>query len=152
VNANSGFESDQLELSSTDANIPLLAIEAANELDEIIEGRSTTTESVHRLADLLKKSFRLQSASGAVDSFVDSGTVAVFSHAIDESAPGSNVATLDGLIKRATEIVGTLEKSSSGSVKSGLVTLRDFCIALSSAAAAYQQSVFELRPTHPFQS
>jgi hypothetical protein len=150
VRTNCGFENDQIELSSTDANIPLLAIQAANELDEIIEGRATPLDSVRRLADVLKKSFRLPPTTGAVNCFVDSGTVAVFSHAIDESGPGGDVATLEDLIKRATEIVSTLETSTNGGDHSGLGSLRDFCIALSGAAAAYQQSIFELRPAHPF--
>ena len=141
-------QNGRVQLSSTDANIPLLAIEAANELDEIIEGRPSTLESVARLADVLKQSFQLDQAFEPRQNFVDSGTVAVFSQAIDESA-GRRVTTMEELVKQAMEIVKTLEASASGKQ---LEKIRDFCIALSSAAEAYQQSIFEMRPLNPLRT
>jgi len=148
VAASTISQNGRVQLSSTDANIPLLAIEAANELDEIIEGRPSTLESVARLADVLKQSFQLDQAFEPRQNFVDSGTVAVFSQAIDESA-GRRVTTMEELVKQAMEIVKTLEASASGKQ---LEKIRDFCIALSSAAEAYQQSIFEMRPLNPLRT
>jgi hypothetical protein len=144
-------QNGRVQLSSTDANVPLLAIEAANELDELIEGRTTTLESVARLVEVLKQSFRLD-ASEARRSFVDSGTVAVFSQAIDESSVGHGVSTVPELVQQATEIVKTLETSAKDKRAKGLETMRDFCIALANASTAYQQSIFEMRPSNPLRS
>ncbi len=152
MNTSGAIQNGMAELSSTDANIPLLAIEAANELDELVEGRHSSLESVARLAEILKRSFRLDQAGGRHQSFVDSGTVAVFSQAIDGSAAGERISSIDDLVARAVEIVDALEKSAAGNEGQSLKKMRDFCIALSKAAAAYQQSVYEMRPSHPFRT
>lgn len=94
VTTNPGFENEQFELGSTDPNIPRLAIQAANKLDELIQRRKTASDSARRLADVLKKSFRLQPVSAAVDGAVNPGTAAVFSPAMDQSAPGGKVSTV----------------------------------------------------------
>jgi hypothetical protein len=151
VTATTAESNGRVQLSSTDANVPLLAIEAANELDELIEGRAATLSSVVRLVEVLRKSFRLD-PSGGRQTFVDSGTVAVFSQAIDEFACGSGVSTVGELVQQAMEIVKTLETSAAGSQTAGLERMRDFCIALASAATAYQQSIFEMRPSNPLRS
>jgi len=143
-------QNGRVQLGSTDANVPLLSIEAANELDELIEGRATTLESVARLAEVLKQSFQLD-PSEARRSFVDSGTVAVFSQAIDESSSGNSVSTMQELVQQATEIVKTLETATGGPTQE-LEKLRDFCIALANASTAYQQSIFEMRPSDPLRS
>ncbi len=90
---NPGFENKQIELSSADAKFPQLAIQAAQKLDELIEARKATADAARRLAEVLK-SFRLQPVAGAVGSVADSGTAAVFSPAMDESAPGGKVSAL----------------------------------------------------------
>jgi hypothetical protein len=143
---------ENVELSSTEANVPLLAIEAANELDELIEGRITDLNSVKGLAEILRRSFKLGQPIGQKQGFVDSGTVAVFSQAIDESVTGHQIVTLDDLVARALEIVNNLENTAAGKDDIGINKMRDFCIALSNSAAAYQQSVYELRPSHPFRT
>ena len=144
-------QNGRVQLSSTDANVPLLAIEAANEIDELIEGRQTTLDSVVRLAEVLKQSFRLDQP-GVRQSFVDSGSVAVLSQAIDELSAGHRVSTVKELVEHATEIVKTLETSKTSSPTESLEKMRDFCIALASAATAYQQSIFEMRPSNPLRS
>lgn len=145
-------QEQEIELSSTAANIPLVAAQAANELDELIEGRASSFNAVKGLADILKKSFRLDAAFERQSSFIDSGSVAVFAQAFDEVSAGHEISSVDDLIKRAVEIVKSLEKSSSDGEHGGVKALRDFCIALSNAAAAYQQSVYDMRPSHPFQA
>jgi hypothetical protein len=140
-----------VQLSSMDANVPLLSIEAANEIDELIAGRQTTLVSVVRLAEVLKQSFRLDQFD-ARHSFVDSGSVAVFSQAMDELSAGHGVSTVKELVQHAVEIVKTLEASKTDSPAASLEKMRDFCIALSSAATAYQQSIFEMTPSNPLRS
>ncbi len=140
-----------VQLTGENANLPLLAIEAANELDELIEGRKTSLDSVEQLAGTLKTSFRLDS-NGPGRSFVDSGAVAVFAQAIDEICADKTVSTVEQLVRRAQEIVQGLESSAKGSPNQGLAEMRDFCIALANAATAYQQSIFEMRPLNPLRS
>lgn len=151
MTATTASQNGRVQLSSTNANIPLLAIEAANELDELIEGRTTELESVNRLAEVLRQSFR-PDPSGERQSFVDSGTIAVFSQAIDELSAGKGVSTVNELVQQAMEIVKTLETSATGGPAQELEKIRDFCIALASAATAYQQSIFEMRPSNPLRS
>jgi hypothetical protein len=143
------MQNDQIELTSADANIPLLAIEAANDLDELIEGRQASPNAVRRLAQILRQSFRLDVPGGTRQCFVESGAVAVFSHAVDEVASGPAVSNLQELAVRATEVVIGLEASASGAGVEGLEKMRAFCIALSRAASAYQHSIFEMGPSNP---
>jgi hypothetical protein len=150
--ATDASQNDRIELGSQEANIPRLAIEAANELDELVEGRPTGLDAVKRLAVVLKRSFQIDQSGEKREAFVDSGTVAVFSQAVDEVAAGAHITTISELVARAVEIVKGLEDSISNSENQGLKKMRDFCIALSNAAAAYQQSIDEMQPSHPFRS
>jgi len=151
VIATTTMQNGHVQLSSTDANVPLLAIEAANEIDELIEGRETTLDSVDRLAEVLKQSFRLNQPNER-HSFIDSGSVAVFSQAMDELPARQEVSTVKELVQRALKIVNTLETYKTGSPDKSLREMRDFCIALASAATTYQQSIFEMRPSNPLRS
>lgn len=151
VSAATSNQNGQVRLNSVEAKVPLLAIEAANELDELIEGRQAKLESVTRLADVLKQSFPFE-VCGTSPAFIDSGTVAVFSQAMDESSCGRSASTVAELVENAMEIVKSLETSKTSSAGKSLERLRDFCIALSSAASAYQESVFEMVPENPLRS
>jgi hypothetical protein len=145
------MQNEPVQLSSTGANVPLLAIEAASEIDELIEGRKTRLDSVTRLAEVLKLSFRLDEP-GERQNFIDSGSVAVFSKAIDELSVGQGVSTVKELAQQAMKVVNDLETSQKGSPTATLEQMRDFCIALASAATAYQQSIFEMKPANPLRS
>jgi hypothetical protein len=130
--------------SSADANMPLLAIRAAREIDELIEGRETTLDSVALLAEVLKRSFRLDQPD-AMQNLIDSGRAAVFLQAMDELSAGHGALTVKELDRQATEIVNALETCKWGSPVKILEKMRGFCTALASGATAYQQSVFEMR-------
>src|SRR5947207_11033819 len=144
--------SQQLELSNPTAEIPLLAIQAADELDELVHGRVASLEAVKALSEILKNSFRLNADSDSRKSFIDSGNVAVFSRAIEDWEPENRIATVSELVNRAMEIVQNLERSESAHDNTFLEKMRDFCVALSTAAASYRQSIYDLRPSHPFRS
>jgi hypothetical protein len=86
-------------MGRTDANIPRLAMQAANELAEFIEGRKPTADSARHLADVLKKTFHLQpiAAAGAVTSVADADAGAVFTHAMSERPSDTKASTrVDG--------------------------------------------------------
>ena len=141
---------EETELGSVDLNIPLLALEAANELDDLIYKRETPLQAVERLTEILRHSFSI-GATGP-ETFVDSGTVAVFSEALSEAQPGAKLTTMDELKERAGEIVGDFDITGTGSDPARLETLRDFCIALSASAASFRNSVYEAQPPHPFEA
>lgn len=149
--ATTTLQNGHVQLGSTDANVPLLAIEAANEIDELLEGRKTTLVSIARLAEVLKQSFQLDQPD-ARHGFVDSASVAVFSQAMDELPEGRGVSTVKELVQHAMTIVKTLEGSKTDSSAASLEKMRNFCIALASAATAYQQSIFETTPPNPLRS
>ena len=53
---------------------------------------------------------------------------------------------IEDLLRETAKIVGSLQ---SGDPKK-LEQARDFCLALSNAALAYHESIFESRPPHPY--
>jgi len=108
VRTNTGFENEQLELSGTDGNIPRLALQAANELNALIERHKSTSESARRLAAAWKKSFRPQPVSGGAGSVAASGAAAVFSHGRDDAAPGGEVSILARLQSARAAILNRL--------------------------------------------
>jgi hypothetical protein len=125
--------------TSPSVNIPLLAIDAANELDEIAHGRLSHSESAHRLADLLVGSF--SGAGGSEPLEIKSGTVAVFCHAIESLQGVPKVTTYEELIARALEYAGDLNAAESPSNTARLESMKNFCLALSRASASYRRPV-----------
>jgi hypothetical protein len=142
--------STQAELSNFELNVPLLAIKAANELDELMVGRSSGLTAVEQLTGRLDRSFPVTSTDQ--NSFVDSETVAVFSEAISGI---EEVKTIEDLVARTREIAGNLKIVNVVLAKNDqeqLRKLRAYCLALASAAASFRNSVYEARPQHPFEA
>ncbi|MGA2541392.1 MAG: hypothetical protein ABSG78_07485 [Verrucomicrobiota bacterium] len=108
MRTNTGFENEQLELSSPDAHLPRLALQAANELNALIERHKSTSESARRLAAVWKKSFRPQPVSVAAGGVAASGAAAVYSQGRDEAAPGGEVSILARLQTARAAILNRL--------------------------------------------
>jgi len=111
VTTNTGFKNEQFELNATDANIPQLALQGVTELQEFIEARKASTESVRHLADVLSKKLRLQPAAGSAENGAASGGAAAFAHGAPDSAPSSETSSRahrqsmrDGLLNRLLPI------------------------------------------------
>src|SRR5437667_6878702 len=98
-------------LTSTTVNIPRLALDAANELDEIVHGRLDHSESAKKLANLLKHSFSNGKTSKALT--VKSGTVAVFCNALENLQLGSNVKDFNEVISAALGYAKKLNATKS---------------------------------------
>ncbi len=137
-------------MDTATVDLPLLALEAANELDEMIEGRGIGLVSVRKLAAILKTAFQSKEAVPAQNIFVDSLSIAVVSYAIDETE-GKKPTTVSELISQALSVANILENTDSTKDES-LRRMRDFCMALSKASSAINQSIYEMPPTHPFRS
>lgn len=139
-------------LRALDPGLPLLASQAAIELDTLIAGEEIQPRAVHRLARILSNSFEtpIEAGQGAtsVKSLMDPATVNVLSRALDTS--GHEVKDLEELIDKARSVANRLVETSKTAEQGTLERARTFCVALSRYAAAYRQSIHDLQPQHPF--
>jgi hypothetical protein len=131
-------------LTSRTVNIPRLAIEAANELDEVENGRLQESISAKKLADLLRHSFSNgnDKAKGQGQVTVKSGTVAVFCDAIESMRLDSRTDDFNEVIKTALRYAKQLNAKKPHN-KDKLEETKTFCIALAKAAAGYRESVLD---------
>jgi len=141
---------DSLELSSSGDDIPFLAIQAADELDELSRKKKSALVAVKKLGDVLKNSFPMTTAGQSKRRFVDSSNVAVFSRAIDKWDPQNQISSTQDLVTHATRIVKRLEGSAKGAKgkRTEYEEMRDFCLALATAAASYRESLEEFKPSY----
>jgi len=129
-------------LTSTTANIPRLAIDAANELDEMQHGRLAESTSAKRLAEILTHSFSNGSnGKKTTDVTVKSGTIAVFCNALENlGAQPACTNNFQDLTAEALKYAKNLSVNPSQD-KKAFEDAKQFCIALAKAAAGYRQSV-----------
>ena len=140
------------DLNPTGREVATLALEAADEIDDLSLGKDPEPRATLKLAKGLKGSF-VQSENPVVPKhFIDSETVAVLCNALGHSGWGSEVATIGDLVLKAKEISEALEKVVYHRNKADLDRARDFCVALANASSSFRQSVYELRPPNPFRS
>lgn len=127
-----------------DPALPLLAAEVAVEADNLLAGRSKDRAAMRDLASRLRVL-----GSDRSDSRLDWATSTVLGEAVWETF-GVDVSEIRDLLERAKSIADSLANADPGKDRSQLEEARDFCVALSRAAAAYSQSIKDLRPPHPF--
>jgi hypothetical protein len=127
-------------LTSTTVNIPLLAIDAANELDEMQHGRLKESASAKKLAAILTHSFTNREAPSELT--VKSGTVAVFCNALESlDAGGVQTNNFGDVIAAALKYAKELSPKNRSKDNDALEDAKHFCIALAKAAAGYRESV-----------
>lgn len=137
-------------LRVSDPDLPLLASEAAIEIDNLLSGRSSGLGAVERLGARMRYSVGGSGREGA-RSMLDPATLTVLGAAVNEVSRGTPlVADMDALIHRAGQIASDLTKRDPQSDRVTLEWVRAFCVALSRCAAAYRKSIYDLRPQHPF--
>jgi hypothetical protein len=129
-----------------DPDLPLLATEAAIDIDNLISNRSKDMTAIHKLAELLKNSVKLNSA-GSPHSLMDPATLTILSEAVAQAA-GDN--KIEKLLSEAVNIGVSLSSEDPMKSPAELERAREFCIALSVAVATYRKSIHDLRPMHPF--
>jgi len=130
-------------LSSARANIPSLALQAANELDDIILGVANSSPASKQLGETLLAALQSSKTSGKPVS-VRSGTVAVFCYALSGSNSEQRVDTMSDFVEAATKISEQLERASA--TASELEQLKRFCISLAKASALYRPSAYTCSP------
>jgi hypothetical protein len=159
-------EEGTLKVLSPD--LPMLASQAAIELDNLILKKGSGLKAVKQLARLLTNSFGTseepvsqravpEPSTGAHEEPVvrravpDPSTVAVMSRAFDTPGWGRPVKTVSDLVEEAWGVASGLENAGSQINNKGeIARFRAFCAQLALSSARYLQSVAESRPAHPF--
>jgi hypothetical protein len=79
---------------------------------------------------------------------MDPVTLTVVAEAVAHGADSPR--TVDDLLAQADKIAASLSRPDLSENRDDLTSARDFCVALSRAAVAYRESIYDLRPSHPF--
>ena len=139
-------------LEVLDPDLPLLASQAAIELDNLIRNNDIGTSAVKRLSELMINTLAQEDDKEKPNLQIDSGTVAVVGRAFDLYLSRTSGApkTLEELMVEALKIAQGLEQTQPSSNMTQLETMRAFCASLSQCAGSYIQSIYELSPPHPY--
>ena len=137
-----GGNHSKKSLRLSDPDLPILATDAAIELDRLLQGQETLTPSVEKLAAKIKESLTFNLEESTHHS-LDPTTITILGDAINEIRE-QNVSDVRELIKEAVNIAVVLED------KSDLEKARNFCIAFSRLVSAYLRSTHEFRPYYPY--
>jgi hypothetical protein len=130
----------------------ILALAAADEIDDLSLGKRVQPAATLRLAQGLRGSFVQSQNPVVLKHFIDSGSVAILCRALGDCGSGSGFANLGALALRANEMCDALVAAVSIQNTAELGRVRDFCLALASASNSFRHSVYDLRPPHPFRS
>jgi hypothetical protein len=133
-----------------DTGLPSLASDAAVELDLLINGEQTELDAVRPLGDCWRRTRDKPAADQPARGLqVDTETETILGQAFAQA--GDNPSTILGeLLRRTEEIAEHLSSAGVSTEPETLERQRAFCLALSQSAAAYRQSIFDVRPPHPY--
>lgn len=131
-------------LRALDPDLPMLASQAAIELDNIRLGIPDETSAADRLSGLLENSMETGPNAAERRARIDSITVTLIERALNDSYQ-TEPKTLDELLEKACEIASDLKSPQN----TGIEQVRAFCVALS-RCASYYQSTNRVRASHPF--
>jgi len=132
-----------------DPDLPLLATEAAIDIENLLASRSHDLTAIRRLADRLNNSIDLSTTNLQPRSLMDPATLSVLGEAIAVTTNGGTLQKLEELIEETAYIAKTLTSAKPENIEE-LTKARDFCVALSRVVMAYHKSIRDLRPPHPF--
>lgn len=133
-----------------DAELPLLASEAAIDLDNLLAGRDSDLTVIHSLAHLLKNFINFESEDSSSNTLMDFATISVLSEAIVQTRNDFSYKKIEELLKEAEKIASELLSDELLNNAESLKRARDFCVALSTAVMAFHKSIRDLRPPYPF--
>lgn len=132
-----------------DPKLPILAAEAAIDIDNMLLGGDVNKEAIHQLAAQLNNSFTIEGAGGTHHNLMDSATLTILGEVIADTEDTSSLE-VEGLLKKVAEIANELSSENPLDNQRALERARDFCIALSRAAVSFNSSIIDLEPAHPF--
>jgi hypothetical protein len=128
-------------LRPLDPSLPLLAAEAALELDEVRLGKLDVSQAAAQLAEMLQNSFRRSSGQPEERYLIDPGALTVLTDAVTRCRAGQEEKDLPALVEEAWYISRGLTNAAGGNQRDQIEELRDFCVALSRCAGAYVETV-----------
>jgi hypothetical protein len=132
-----------------DADLPMLAAQAAIELDSLRRGRSIGLKTVSDIGQRLRSSVDISHDSGR-RAVLDSGAFAIVGQALDSSEWSGRLKTTNQLINETAEIAEAMNNLDDAADPGLIEKIRNFCVALSRYAAAYRQSLHDLAPADSF--
>jgi hypothetical protein len=141
-------ESSTEALRALDPDLPFLASEAAVDIENLLANKSPSLSAVRKLAQRLRSAIEPARGGTPPRSLMDPATLTVVAEAVAQSA--TQPLTLDDLLAQADKIAASLSRQNLTEVRNELTNARDFCVALSRAAVAYRESIYDLRPSHPY--
>lgn len=133
-----------------DPDLPFLASEVAIDVDNMLLGISDDRTAMRGLANKLLQSTDTASAGSPPRSRMDMATLTVLGEAISVVVDIQCLKKVEDLLAKASQIAKVLVSENPLDNPDELERARDFCVALSRAAASYSESIRDLRPSHPF--
>lgn len=137
-------------LRALDPDLPFLAAEVAIDVDNLLAGRSNDRSAMQRLAGMLSRSMELDPSSASPRTRMDLAAFSILSEAVSQSNETESFKKMEDLIEKANKMAEVLDKGDPQTNRTELEQAGNFCVALSKAAAAYSESIRDLRPSHPF--
>ena len=123
-------------LTNPTANVPALAIQAASELDDVLQGRAKNSPTSNKLGELLLAAIPKKNGKSSIS--LTSGTVAVFSQAFEEMSVEQPINSMSDLVAMVKVISRELSATKN---ESELARLKQFCLALARASSTYRPAI-----------
>lgn len=139
----------------TNSLLAQVASNAAVEFDCYLLGRQFGFDAVTQLASYLQSEIKEVNEPPTPSYLLNPSVAVVMSRAINRSDWTQKVTTVDDLVKQSKEISKELQSSESlldktTATEATVRKLRDFCVALSKAAAEQRHSIEDTIPDHPY--
>lgn len=132
-----------------DQELPMLASDAAVEIDLLMNGEPVEPEAVRLLARKLGAILTSDGVEPPVHSLqTDTALQNVLGLAFANTGDNPNTI-LENLMGRTSEMVRKLSEACGQGSQGSLEWVRAFCLALSQSAASHQQMLSDLQPMHP---
>lgn len=135
-------------LQVLDHDLPLLASEAAIDIDNLLSNRAKDFKAMRDLAERLKNSF--ETSEGGLQSLMDPPTLLVLGEAVAHAIGKPYIEKIEDLLTNAFKISDQLSSEDPMKDIDALKRARDFCTGLSMAVVAYRKSNRDLRQMRPF--
>ena len=140
----------KLGLRALDPDLPFLAAEVAIDVDILLAGKLIDRTAMRRLAEKLSQSIESDSSGGVPRSRMDMAALTILGEAVSETVDKDSLKKVEDLLAKASRIAEILANGDPNNNRDELEQAGNFCVALSRAAAAYSESIRDLRPSHPF--
>lgn len=139
----------------TNSLLAQVASNAAVEFDCYLRGRQFGFDAVTQLASYLQSEIKEVNEPPTPSSLLNPSVAVVMSRAINSSNWAPIITTVADLVNQAKEISKELQSSEAlldkaTATEATVQKLRDFCVALSKAAAEQRHSIEDTIPYHPY--